>query len=289
MQESTVEILGVSELCDHCAWSAKSPWLYAYLPIGAMLFMLRSMAITGIYLLSFVTPPPLKTSLYKIQKRVLGIKVKLNASLDQIRSHTDGCIVASNHVSMMDAIVSSGLPNATLMIGQPLKQLDIFNRMLITSALNLSGVKQWHVVDRRGLAKNIQRWRKNQSGTTLYTTPEMTIGNQRGIFKFNSAFLCFDLPVVPLAVKVKNPIGLNLCPINSSSKAMLLRLLMLPKIEFHLSYLDALQRSEEESKEDFAKRVQRSIGENLGISATEWTAADKHAYRKQLRARKDES
>lgn len=279
----------ISDLCDHCAWPDKSLRFYAYMPMGIILLLLRSIAVATIYLTSFITPDHLKKILYQIQLKILGIQINCNLSLEEIKIHSDGCIVAANHISMFDVPISSGLPNATIMIGKPLNNLDLLNRLIITSAIKLSKVKQWHVLNRRGLARNIQDWRRNPSGTTLYTTPEMTIGNQRGIFRFNSAFLCFDLPVAPLAVRAENSMGVNLHPINSSSKAITLRLLMLPKIIFHLSFLEKKYRLEDESKDEFAKRVQDSIAEKLGVPATEWTAADKHEYRKQLNARKNQS
>lgn len=285
MQEKNEKLVALADLCDHCAWPEKSLRFHVYLPIGLMLLIFRLAAISILYPISFITPNQLKPSLYRFQMKILGIQVNCNLSRDEIRNHTDGCVVAANHISRFDLLMSCGLPNATIMIGKPVKTLDLLNRLMITSAINLSQVKQWHVVDRRGLAQNIREWRKTQSGTTLYTTPEMTLGNQRGIFKMNSAFLCFDLPVVPMAARVENSLGMNFNPINSSDKAILLRLLMLPKIVFHLSYLEKRYRSGGESKEDFTKRVQQSIAEELGVPATEWTAADKHAYRKELSAR----
>jgi len=286
MQETNATIDSVSKLCDHCVWPERSLALYAYMPIGIALLISRLSAMTIIYFLSFITPQRLRVSLYKTQVKILGIHINKNASTEEIKNLTDGCLVASNHISTVDTLVSLGLPNITIMMGKPIKQLDVYTRMLYTSAIKLSCVNQWHVVDRRGLVKNIQKWRKNQSGTTLYTTPEMTLGNQRGIFKFNSAFMCFDLPVVPLAITVKNSMGMNINPVNSSHMAIALRLLMLPSIVFNLYYLDKKTQSEGESKEDFAKRVQQSIADKLGVPATDWTAADKHAYRKELSTRK---
>ena len=286
VQERVSPLESVAGLCDHVAWPRKSMLIYAYMPIGFVLLGIRLVAMFIFYLLSAVAPDVLKVPLYKLQLRVLGIRIHLSASREEIFKHTDGCLVATNHVSIMDTLISLNLPNATIMIGNPISKLDFLNRLIYTSALKLSRVRQWHVLDRRALVAHVQEWRKNQAGTTLYTTPEMTLSNQRGVFKFNSAFMAFDLPVVPLATKVSNPLGMNVNPVNSSSSAIVLRMLMLPRITFHLIYLEKKVRDEGETKDHFAKRVQEAIATALGVPATDWTAADKHAYRKELQVRK---
>ena len=275
-------IKSVAGLCDHTPWKKKSALRHAYLLAGILLLLFRVASIFAFYGLTFVAPESHKKKLYQLLIRSLGIRIHLNAPAEEIRKHTDGCVVATNHVSIMDTLISLGLPNATIMIGNPISQLNFFNRILYTAALNLSQVKQWHVLERRDLVKRIQEWRQNQSGTTLYTTPEMTISNQRGLFKFNSAFLSFDLPVVPLATHIDTNIGLNVNPINSSNLAIIARLLMAPKIIFKLHYLDREVKLADESKDQFAQRVQQAVARQLRVPATTWTAADKHAYRKEL-------
>lgn len=274
----------VAGLCDHTPWRAKSVLRHVYMPFGALLLLLRCASIFAFYGMTFIAPEKAKKKLYQLMIRSLGISIRLNAPAEEIRKHTDGCVVATNHVSILDTLISLDLPNATIMIGNPISQLNFFNRILYTAALNLSQVKQWHVLERRDLVKRIQEWRQNQSGTTLYTTPEMTIGNQRGLFKFNSAFMSFDLPVVPLATRIDTNIGLNVNPVNSSNFAIIARLLMAPRIIFNLHYLDREVKLPDESKDQFAQRVQQAIALQLKVPATNWTASDKHAYRKKLKA-----
>lgn len=256
------------------------------MPVGFLLLIIRVVAIFSFYGMTFIAADSQKKRLYKLLIKALGIRIHLSATEEEIRKHTDGCVVATNHVSIMDTLISLGLPNATIMIGNPISQLNFFNRILYTAALDLSQVKQWHVLERRDLVKKIQEWRKHQSGTTLYTTPEMTIGNQRGIFKFNSAFLSFDLPVVPLATQIDTNIGLNVNPVSSSNIAIIARLLMAPRITFRLHYLEREIKHDDESKDQFAQRVQQAIARKMGVPATNWTAAHKHAYRKELKAQK---
>ena len=275
----------VAELCDHSPWSKKSILPYLYLPFGCMLLLARVVVVATLYCSSFLLPESMNKTLYRFQVFFLGIRVKYNLTKNEIREYTNGCVVAANHVSAIDTFTVLQLPNVTIMVGNPLSSLNFFSRLWHSSAFKFSGAKFWFVSDRRELAKHIKSWRNNPDGVSLYTTPEMTINNQRGLFKFNTAFVCLDMPVVPLALTVSNFFELNHSPVNSSSFIIFLRLLMMPKIVFNLSYLEKKVRETGESKEDFSKRVQNAIAEHLKIPATQWTAADKHAYRKSLSAK----
>ena len=274
----------VAGLCDHSPWSKKSALLYLYLPLGAILMLARVLLVASLYCASFALPDSINRRLYRIQILLLGIRVKFNLTLNEIRQHTDGCVVAANHVSALDTFTVLSLPQVTIMVGNPLKSLNFFSRLWHSSAVTFSGASFWLVSDRREFARHLRSWREHPEGTSLYTTPEMTINNQRGIFKFNTAFVCLDMPVVPLALTVENCFGMKHHPVNSSRLAIFLRLLMMPRLDFTLSYLDKMVRDPGESKDDFAHRIQHSIADHLRVAATQWTAADKHAYRKTLAA-----
>lgn len=278
----------VAGLCDHSPWSKKSILPYLYLPFGCLLVLARVVAVISLYYSSFLLPAFMNKILYRFQVFFLGIRVQYNLTPNEIREYTNGCVVAANHVSAIDTFTVLSLPNVTIMVGNPLSSLNFFSRLWHSSAFKFSGAKFWLVSDRRELARHIKSWRNNPDGVSLYTTPEMTINNQRGLFKFNTAFVCLDMPVVPLALTVSNSFELNHSPVNSSSFIIFLRLLMMPKIVFNLSYLEKKVRETGESKEDFSKRVQNTIAEHLKISATQWTAADKHTYRKSLAAKSNQ-
>lgn len=272
----------VAGLCDHAPWAKKSLLLHLYLPFGAMLMLARLFFVLLLYYASLALPDSINRRLYRVQVFFLGIRVKYNLTPEEIGRRTDGCVVAANHVSALDIFTVLSLPHTTIMGGNPLNSLNFFNRMGLSTAVRFSGAQFWLVSDRREFARRIQSWREKPQGTTLYTTPEMTIGNQRGLFRFNTAFVCLDMPVVPLTLTVENFFGLRHHPVNSSSAAIFLRLLMMPRICFTLDYLDRTERAAGESKEDFAKRIQNTIAAHLRVAATPWTAADKHAYRQSL-------
>lgn len=278
-------IESVAGLCDATPWRKRSVLLYLYLPLGAMLLLARLFLVALFHFLSFALPYSINRVLYRWQIFILGIDVKYNLTLEQIGERTDGCVVAANHVSLLDTFTVLSLPHATIMAGNPLSSLNFFSRLWHSSAFRFSGARFWLVSDRRELARQLRSWRHSPSGTALYTTPEMTIDNQRGLFRFNTAFVCLDRPVVPLALTVGNSWGLQHHPVNSSGLAIFLRLLMMPRISFTLSYLERTARAADETKEEFARRIQTAIATHLRVPATQWTMADKHAYRKHLAAR----
>lgn len=104
------------------------------------------------------------------------------------------------------------------------------------------------------------------------------------MFRFNPTLLGRGLPIVPQALHLSTNLGLVAHPFLSGGLATLARLLMLPFVTFEVAILPVLEQAGEESPQEFADRVQRTIADHLDIPATRFTVADKHAYRNALRS-----
>ena len=92
------------------------------------------------------------------------------------------------------------MPHATVLVGHPIKDTNIITRIMFLFIECISSVKFWYVTDRRNFVRYLSEWKKTPKGTTLYPTPEMTINNGRGLFRFNTAFVCVGRPIVPSSI-----------------------------------------------------------------------------------------
>lgn len=276
-------IVNVSELCDICIFKSNHHFFLflLWIPIGFLLFLVRIISIILLFLLLYLKLIKKNNTLYRFAIWILGIRISRNFQMKELIQHINGCVIPTNHISLFDILITADLPNTTIMIGKPIKETCFMVRMLFAFLSQFSSTKFWHVIERRTLVNLLNRWREFPNGTSLYTTPEMTIGNGKGLFSFNSAFVCMGMPVVPMAVKIKLPFGMNPHPLLSNGDKILLRLLMLPSVKFELTFLDKVTR-QQESKESFTKKIQSLIAEQLGIKATDITAKDRHYYKKKL-------
>ncbi|MHA3904710.1 lysophospholipid acyltransferase family protein [Castellaniella sp. WN] len=273
----------IASLCDHKAWKSGYPYRKLYLPFGIAIAISRIVFITLICTTSWLFPAAVKRFVFKILLWVLGIRLHYNLSLNDIGERTQGCVVAANHVSVFDPLTVLALPHATIMVGNPLRKTNIISILSHFSALKCSGAGFWYVTEKKEFVRRIARWRAHPQGVALYTTPEMTINNGRGLFRFNTTFVCLGMPVIPATLKLSTPLGLNPHPVNSSGIGIFFRLLMMPCLRYEVTYLDRLERRDGESKEMFSRRVQQAVAAHLGIPPSSWTAEDKHAYRAELK------
>lgn len=273
----------ISDLCDHSAWEKGSFLWLIYLPIGMIVALIRLLFIALVSLTSWALPTAFKRPLFRLLIRVLGIQVRYNLSESEIGAYTEGCVVAANHVAVFDPFTVLSLPHATIMVGNPLRKTNILSILAHFSAFQCSGAKFWPVTEKKEFVRRITHWRSHPQGVTLYTTPEMTINNGNGLFKFNPTFVCLGMPVIPAAVKLVTPLGLNPHPIGSSGAAIFFRLLMIPYLRYEITYLDRQEREPGETKENFCTRIQHAIAQHLNIVPSRWTVQDKHAYRAKLK------
>ncbi|NBB66072.1 hypothetical protein GVN18_43180 [Pseudomonas sp. ODNR1LW] len=211
----------------------------------------------------------------------MGVRVVCNLDRDDLARLTDGCVVAANHVSVLDLLAVCGQPQACILIAQDGGLIGNISFLPLARGV---GAELWRVADKTAFARRFARWRRNPGGRCLYVCPEQTIGNQRGLFRFHATLLDRGLPIVPLAARLDTPFGVRADPMMSSKAANFFRLLGLPTVRFELDYLPRMAPLQGEASADFARRVQEAIAEHLGIPATDWTPEDKRALRARLRA-----
>lgn len=267
----------VSALCDEHAWRTKKTLLrYFYLPVAIVLVTGRLLALLMISTLTLPLPLSIKKTTYRLLLTILGIKIKCALSPTDVGKHTDGCVIALNHISVFDHFPVLAMPHATVMVVKTDSTLGLAAGYML---FKCSGTKFWRPGNLRQLARQFSNWRKSPQGTALYTTPEATINNGKGLFRFRPEFLNKGLPVVPLAIKLHTPFDLNPNPLRDTGAIKFLRLLSMPWLEFEMSYLEKQSPIPEQSPQDFADHIQTLIATHLKIPATHWRTEDKYAFR----------
>lgn len=246
------------------------------MPIGCLLAFNRLQAVIIVSLLAWPLPKAVKRVMYQSLLFIMGVKISCKMSSEEVARHTDGCIVALNHISVFDHFPVLAMPMATIIVANSDSPIGAATAYLL---FKCSGGRFWKVVDKKMLAMRLRNFRKNPSGTALYTTPEATINNGRGLFRFRPELLNRGLPVVPLAMRLKLPFGLTANPLHSMGLMKFFRLLMMPWLEFEIHYLPPQIRAGDQSDQDFADQVQGCIATHLGIPATHWTREDKYDHR----------
>ncbi len=270
-------------LCDHTVFHGdkKSPVLWAlWFPFGILVAICRFfLLIIYTALIQFCSVETKKKTYIKLLS-LLGIKITCNLDYEAVKKHTNGCIVAANHISVFDHFPALAMPLSTLMV----HHVDsIAGKVMGFLLFKGSGSSYWEVNNLKQMVKQFRDWKKSPDGVALYVTPEATINNRRGLFRFRPDFLVRGRPVVPLAVTIHLPFGLVPNPIDSSGLIKFLRLLASPTLRFHMHYLDTLpayvSESESGTTQEYADKVQQSIARHLAIPATLVTREDKHQYR----------
>lgn len=270
----------VARLCDLKTWSVGAGPPLWYRLLGILVAATRLTLAILAAPLAVALPANTPRWLFPLIRRAMGVRVVSNLPRDEVARLTDGCVVALNHVSVFDLFAVCGQPNACIAIGQDGGALG---RATVMPLARGSGARLWRVSNRKALARHVANWRARPSGTSLYVSPEETIGNQRGLFQFQPSFVARGFPVVPTALRLITPFGLNADPLLSSKPSNFLRLLAMPSVTFELDYLPRMSRAPDESKIAFTKRVQQAIAERLDVPATDWRPHDKHALRARLR------
>lgn len=270
-------------LCDHAVFQGgkKNPILWAlWFPLGILVALCRVTLLVIYTVLIQACSVETKKKSYIRLLRLIGIKVTSNLDYDTVKKHTNGCVVAANHISVFDHFPALAMPLSTLMV----HHVDsIAGKVMGFLLFKGSGSAYWQVTDLKQMVKKFREWKKSPDGVALYVTPEATINNRRGLFRFRHDFLVRGRPVVPMAMTLRLPFGLSPNPIDSSGIAKFLRLLTSPTLHFNLDYLDTIpayvSEAESGTPQEYADRVQQSIAQHLGIPATHVTREEKHQYR----------
>ncbi|MCP4564809.1 MAG: hypothetical protein GY873_36840 [Bosea sp.] len=269
----------VASLCDLSRWRGRA-WLAAcYIPVGAVLLVLRLLALGILAAVAWFVPTRLKSSLFRLSLLSSGFIVSHELPRAEIARLTHSKVVAYNHVSLIDGLVVWSMPNAVLLAADPASNASTFNSYYFGFLARTFGSSILVLDDLRAFSHKVAKWRKDVNAPAFYIAPEGTIGNGSGLFAFEKFAFGLGRPVVPLCITVKPAFAMRPHPLMSSHLANILWLYALPYVTVELALLDSQSRREGESAVAFAERIQHVMAEHLGAVPTECTRADKRALR----------
>lgn len=277
--------LYVSYVCDVAAWPKLSFVRYAYFPFGVVVASVRCVFLFFMFIVSFFLPASGKNFFYSMFLKILGISVSFNVHRKKIADYAQGCVVASNHVSLFDFLIITDLPRTVIISKNSPKEPKLFDKLLEKFFLIWTGTQFWSSHDKRALVRHFMDLREDPVGAVVYSTPEGTIGNGRGLFRFLPATLCRGTPVIPAALRVTLPFGVKPHPITESGFVIACRLLMMPWLRYELTYLEKQIRAPGQTVEEFSDQIQAVVANYLEIPATSFRREDKLALRAALKAK----
>jgi hypothetical protein len=93
----------------------------------------------------------------------------------------------------------------------------------------------------------------------------------RGFMKFVHP----DTPVVPVALRARNPLGVRTHTLTSSFLANLFWFSLCPWLEIEAVVLPPMLQTQEEGRGAFVQRVQQAIADELGVPISDLTISQK--------------
>ncbi|XP_065335296.1 lipid droplet-regulating VLDL assembly factor AUP1-like [Cloeon dipterum] len=249
--------------------------LLVYFPFGAMLATIRLIISLQMLLAAsaFQNVAIVKKFILRMMCNILGIIIREDFSELRFKTQASPILVA-NQSTPVDNLVLHTATGCTT-VPNP-EAPSALNWLLGAHDIKISqGFQQ--------LTRILQECPSNQ--TSILLQPEGTTTNGRvGLLKFQEGYLEGVKKVQPVAIQIWRPptATVSPCVIGTPWWMEVLWLLFVPCTVFCLRYLPAIVKSERETTDEFAKRVQGIIARRLDVEATNFTVGDKKELEKKL-------
>ncbi|XP_022086637.1 ancient ubiquitous protein 1-like isoform X2 [Acanthaster planci] len=246
--------------------------LLVYMPLGLILTVLRIFLGFHVFIVSCLLP---RASLIRrVILRVMCLLLGLVVSHEGLEQRDKAAkVIVANHVSVFDhvtigLVVPSIVPNVW--------SLPAF----MTWALGYTemGARE----GRRTLLLNLKaHCARNTLPITSLPEGAMTNG-KTGLLKFSTWPFDLGEAVQPVVLKVRRPLlGVNVETIGSSLWKDIFWFLFVPFTHFHVRLLPSQRQEESETVENYSRRVQGIMAQELDTKVTPFTSADKAEYIKR--------
>ncbi|XP_071793449.1 lipid droplet-regulating VLDL assembly factor AUP1-like [Asterias amurensis] len=246
--------------------------LLMYMPIGVLLTVLRIFIGAHVLLISCILPRA--SLLRRIVLRVMNLFLGLVISHEGLENRDPAAkVIVANHISVFDhvtigLVVPSIVPNVW--------SLPTY----VTWAMGYTemGARDGRTTLLRNLKKHFAT-----SNVPIASLPEGAMTNgQVGMLKFSTWPFDLGEPIQPIILTVRRPfLGVNVESLGSSLWKDIFWFLFVPFTRFHVRLLPSQRKLGSESLDDYSRRVQSLMAQELGTQITPFTSADKAEYIKR--------
>ncbi|XP_053258299.1 lipid droplet-regulating VLDL assembly factor AUP1 [Podarcis raffonei] len=246
--------------------------LLLYAPVGLALLLLRLFLGLHVFLVSCALPDSApRRFIVRVMCSVLGVLVRQG---DPRQRSLRARVFIANHVTHFDHNVLNLLTSCNAPVLNGTSGFICWSR----GFLEVGGAES-----RAELLESLKAYSSQGSNPPLLLFPEETTTNGRvGLLRFSSwPFSILD-SVQPVALQVQRPF-VAVSVAGASWVTELLWTFFVPFTVYQVRWLPPIARLVEETREEFALRVQELLALELGVVSTRLTAADKAEHLKRLR------
>ncbi|XP_028600486.2 lipid droplet-regulating VLDL assembly factor AUP1 isoform X2 [Podarcis muralis] len=246
--------------------------LLLYAPVGLALLLLRLFIGLHVFLVSCALPDSApRRFIVRVMCSVLGVLVR---QADPRQRSLRARVFIANHVTHFDHNVLNLLTSCNAPVLNGTSGFLCWSR----GFLEVGGAES-----RAELLESLKAYSSQGGNPPLLLFPEETTTNGRvGLLRFSSwPFSILD-SVQPVALQVQRPF-VAVSVADASWVTELLWTFFVPFTVYQVRWLPPIARLVEETREEFALRVQELLALELGVVSTRLTAADKAEHLKRLR------
>ncbi|CAH1783596.1 unnamed protein product [Owenia fusiformis] len=246
--------------------------ILVYFPIGLVLAILRVFisftAVIAAFLLRSL--PALQRVVLRVLLSVLGIVVTSDCT-NKISSQ----VLVTNHITILDEIAISLVVHCV----KPWR-----NSISNTTSWLLGYTDFKYETGKQAFLENLKKYVAGKELPVLCVPEGAITSGQTALLKFADWPFLLEEDVQPIAITASRPAIFNvtLSTLDSSWTSDLFWFLFVPYTHFHIKSLKVVEKGEDESTDQYIQRVQGVLAEQLNISTTQYTAADKSQLIKKL-------
>ncbi|PAV70039.1 hypothetical protein WR25_06534 isoform B [Diploscapter pachys] len=238
--------------------------LFIYFPIGLLLFLIRLCIGVHVFLIACLLrkTTALRRIVLRIMCSILGIVVVERGKRDE-RAH----VLCANHVSAIDHLA-----------------VDLCNPCILPSVWDIPNIIRWcfGYMDlgasrgRQELIRESRKHIKQSNSLPLLTFPEGEItSGERALLKFNPWPCEVSDLIQPVSIHIYRPVfNVNPSAFGSSWWADCFWFMALPFSIITVTFLNVVEKEEQEPYNEYCDRVSQKIAESLGISVSNFTNQD---------------
>ncbi|XP_061439776.1 lipid droplet-regulating VLDL assembly factor AUP1 isoform X2 [Rhineura floridana] len=248
--------------------------LLVYAPVGLCLLLLRLFVGLHVFLVSCALPDSApRRFVVRVMCSVLGLLVRQS---DPRQRSLRARVYIANHVTPFDHNILHLLASCNAPALNGTSGFICWSR----GFLEVGGAES-----RAELLESLKAYSSQGGNPPLLLFPEETTTNGRvGLLHFSSwPFSILD-SIQPVALQVQRPF-VAVSVVGTSWVTELLWTFFVPFTIYQVRWLPMVCRPAEETREEFAQRVQQLLALELGVVSTHLTAADKAEHLKRLRHR----